>query len=92
MKLRRARRMLRAVIAAAPQNRRAAPVLTVSGQTIFWNRVADVDRYKLAKKVPGQPIAYRVVTGLKVTPPVVPGKTVTYGCAPTSTAAHGRAR
>jgi hypothetical protein len=78
-KLRRARRTLRAVAAAAAQNRRAAPVLTVSGQTISWKRVADVDRYKLATKVPGQATAYRVVSGLKVTPSAVPGKTVTYG-------------
>jgi hypothetical protein len=76
-KLRRARRAVRAVSSA--QSRRAAPVLTVSGQTISWKRVADVNRYKLATTVPGQPTAYRVVTGLKVTPPAVPGKTVNYG-------------
>jgi hypothetical protein len=77
VRLRRARRALRAV--AAAQRRRAAPVLTVSGQTISWKRVADVNRYKLATKVPGKPTAYRVVSGLKVTPPTVPGKTVSYG-------------
>jgi hypothetical protein len=74
-RLSRARRALK----AAGRNRLAAPVLTVSGQTIKWKRVADVDRYKLATKVPGQPSAYRVVAGLSVTPPAVPGKTVTYG-------------
>jgi hypothetical protein len=74
-RLSRARRALK----AAGRSRRAAPVLTVSGQTIKWRRVADVDRYKLATKVPGQPTAYRVVSGLSVTPPAVPGKSVTYG-------------
>ena len=54
-------------------------MLRVSGNTILWARVADVDRYVLATKVPGRATAYRVVTGTSVTPPAVPGVRVNYG-------------
>jgi hypothetical protein len=74
---RRARARLAAAV--APSDRLAAPVLRVSGNTISWARVADVDRYVLATKVPGRADAYRIVTGTSVTPPVVPGQRVTYG-------------
>jgi hypothetical protein len=78
---RTARVRLRQARRAVPSrpSRGAAPVLSVSGQTISWKRVADVNRYELATEVPGQPTAYRVVTGLTVTPPAVAGGTVTYG-------------
>jgi hypothetical protein len=75
----RSRRARVRLAAAATGNRLAAPVLRVSGNTVLWARVADVDRYVLATKVPGRPTAYRIVTGTSVTPPAVPGVTVNYG-------------
>jgi hypothetical protein len=55
-----------------------APQLTVSGQTLSWARVANVNSYVLVRKVPGQAEQYSVVTGASVTPPPVPGVTVRY--------------
>ena len=55
-----------------------APQLTVSGQTLRWARVADVNSYVLVRKVPGQGSQYSVITGTSVTPPPVPGVTVRY--------------
>jgi hypothetical protein len=83
-RLRRARRSLARVqarilahtAAAAPTS---APVLTLSGKTIRWARVATVDRYWLATSVTGKPTAYKLIYGLSITPPAVPGKTVRYG-------------
>jgi len=59
-------------------NLKAAPALHVSGQTLSWNLVAKVTAYILVTKVPGQPEAFTAVSGTSVTPPAVPGKTVTY--------------
>jgi hypothetical protein len=69
----------RRAAAATSGSRLAAPVLRVSGNTISWARVADVNRYVLATKVPNRATAYRLVTGTSVTPPPVPGVRVTYG-------------
>jgi hypothetical protein len=55
-----------------------APQLTVSGQTLRWARVANVNSYVLVRKVPGQAEQYSVITGTSVTPPPVPGVTVRY--------------
>jgi hypothetical protein len=57
---------------------RAAPALHVSGQTLSWNLVAGVSTYVLMTKVPGQAEAFTAVSGSSVTPPAVPGKTVSY--------------
>jgi hypothetical protein len=77
---RRAKRRVRRVLArVAAANRLAAPVLRVSGTAVLWTRVADVNRYVLATKVPGGATTYRVVTGTSVTPPAVPGQKVDYG-------------
>jgi hypothetical protein len=72
-------RLARVTARVSALNRQAAPVLTVSGTTIGWARVADVDRYVLATTVPGSATTYRTVQGLSTTPPAVPGKTVNYG-------------
>ena len=78
--LRRARaRFARAHARVSGQSRLAAPVLSVSGTTVKWARVADVNRYVLATTVPGRSTTYRVVEGLSTTPPAVPGRTVNYG-------------
>ena len=82
-RLRRARRSLARVqdliVATARRRPTSAPVLTVSGKTIRWARVATVDRYVLATSVTGKPTVYKVIYGLSITPPAVPGKTVGYG-------------
>ena len=59
-------------------NRKAAPALRVSGQTLQWNLVANVTAYILVTKVPGQPEAFTAVSGTSTTPAAVAGKTVTY--------------
>ena len=55
-----------------------APALTVSGQTLRWARVANVNSYVLVREVPGQANQYSVITGVSVTPPPVPSVTVRY--------------
>jgi hypothetical protein len=59
-------------------NLKAAPALTVSGQTLQWNLVANVTAYILMTQVPGQAETFTAVSGTSATPPAVPGKTVTY--------------
>jgi hypothetical protein len=59
--------------------RLTAPALTVSGQTLRWAKVADVNQYEFVAKVPGAADRYDVVTGTEITPPAQPGKTVRYG-------------
>jgi hypothetical protein len=55
-----------------------APRLTVSGETLTWTKVSNVNIYLLMSRVPGQPVRYSVVTGTSITPPPVPGATVRY--------------
>ena len=57
---------------------RVAPVLTVSGNTLTWTRVAKVGTYVFVRKVPGQADQYSVISGTSITPPPVPGVTVRY--------------
>jgi hypothetical protein len=57
---------------------RNAPHLTVTGQTLEWNRVAGMNTYVFVRKVPNQPSQYSVVSGTSITPPPVPGQTVRY--------------
>ncbi|HXB14155.1 MAG TPA: hypothetical protein VNV44_00295 [Solirubrobacteraceae bacterium] len=59
-------------------NLKAAPAVHVSGQTLSWNLVAKLGAYILMTQVPGQPEAFTAVSGTSVTPPAVPGKTVSY--------------
>jgi hypothetical protein len=56
----------------------SAPALTVSGQTLTWGAVANVQTYVLVAKVPGQTAQYSVVSGTSATPAQVPGATVSY--------------
>ncbi len=63
---------------SASPNRRQAPKLGVSGQTLIWTRVANINTYVLVTKIPGQSARYSVVSGTSVTPPPVPGATVRY--------------
>lgn len=63
---------------SASPNPRQAPQLTVSGLTLSWTRVAGLNTYVLATKVPGETAAYSVVSGTSITPPPVPGVTVDY--------------
>ncbi len=55
-----------------------APTITVSGQSLSWNRVDNVNSYVFVRKVPGQADQYSTVTGTSITPPPVPGLTVRY--------------
>jgi hypothetical protein len=63
---------------SASPNPRQAPQLTVSGLTLSWTRVAGINTYVLATKVPGQSATYSVLGGTSITPPPVPGVTVHY--------------
>jgi len=53
--------------------------MSVSGQTISWAKVADVNTYVFVQKVSGESDQYSMVNGTTVTPGAVAGKTVTYG-------------
>jgi len=55
-----------------------APQLVVSGQTLRWTRVHKVKTYVFVRDVPGQGDQYSVVSGTSITPPPVPGATVSY--------------
>ncbi|HTR90036.1 MAG TPA: hypothetical protein VMG62_08010 [Solirubrobacteraceae bacterium] len=57
----------------------AAPSITVSGQSLSWNRVGGVEAYVFVRKVPGRTDEYSVLHTTSLTPPAVPGATVTYG-------------
>jgi len=57
---------------------RQAPVITVSGNTLSWTRIAGINTYVFVRKVPGQTDQYSVISGTSITPPVVPGVTVRY--------------
>ena len=76
---RRCRRAKRRIARVTAGNRLAAPVLRVSGTKVLWNRVADVNRYVMASKLPGRATTYKVVTGTSITPPAAPGQKVNYG-------------
>lgn len=68
--------------AAAPSKLSAtqkAPTITVTGTTLSWNRVGNVNAYVMVRKVTGMRDLYSVVNGTSVTPDAIPGKTVTYG-------------
>lgn len=55
-----------------------APRISVSGETLSWQRVAGMNTYVFVRKVPGQPDQYSVISGTSITPPPVPGATVRY--------------
>jgi hypothetical protein len=57
----------------------AAPVMSVSGTKISWPATSGVSSYVFVRKIPGQAPQYSIVTGTSVTPPAVPGETVSYG-------------
>jgi hypothetical protein len=56
----------------------AAPALSVSGQTLSWSTVANVNTYVLRRSVSGQVDRFSVVSGTSVTPAPVSGTTVRY--------------
>jgi hypothetical protein len=63
-----------------------APTVIVSGHTLTWHRVANINTYVIVSKVPGQAAQTRIVRGpprvrsstISSTPPAVPGATVSY--------------
>ena len=61
-----------------PSNPQTAPIITVSGQTLTWVQIANVNNYVLVSKVPGQADQYTTVSSTSITPPAVPGATVHY--------------
>lgn len=70
--------LARAHFSRLRQMARREPAAAVSGTTITWKRVAGVTGYVLARKDPGQPYRYSVISSTRVTPRVSPGKTVAY--------------
>jgi hypothetical protein len=56
-----------------------APVMTVDGQTVRWNKVAGVDDYVYVVQIPGVTDVYHIVNGTSLTPSPAPGKTVKVG-------------
>ena len=63
---------------AAQPDPEAAPVLTVSGDTLTWKEVAGVTSYVLVRKPAGLPAEYSAVSGMSTTPVASPGLTVKY--------------
>ena len=68
-----------ATLLAAVVDVLAAPLLRVSGTSISWGATSGVSSYVFVRKIPGQAPQYSIVNGTSVTPPAVPGKTVSYG-------------
>jgi hypothetical protein len=69
-----------------------APVLNISGDTISWTAIPSAVSYELAtilNPTTTRNTTYSVVTGTSVTPPTVPGQTVSYGLAVNTLAAQG---
>jgi hypothetical protein len=64
--------------AAPVVSTKAAPTLTVDGQTLRWPRVAGVADYVLVRKLAGRADSYSVVHGTSATPVAAPGKSATY--------------
>jgi hypothetical protein len=63
---------------SSPGARQKAPVLTVSGTTLKWKKIAGVNSYVMVTKVAGKSDRYTVVTGTSTTPAAQSGKMVTY--------------
>jgi hypothetical protein len=57
----------------------SAPTMSVSGTTVTWTSIAGVSSYVFVRKVPGHAAQYSIVNGTSITPPAVPGATVSYG-------------
>jgi hypothetical protein len=57
---------------------KAAPALSVSGQTLNWSTTPGVNTYLLVAKVQGRADRYSVVGGTSNTPEALPGGTVRY--------------
>ncbi len=69
-----------------------APVLSVKGDTISWSAIQGARSYELAtitNPTTTRTTTYSVLTGTSVTPPVVPGQTVSYGLAANRLAGQG---
>ncbi len=66
--------------AAPPEtiDTQSAPTITVSGRTLRWTAIAGVGTYVLVSRVTGQAEKFTSVSGTSVTPPAVPGATVSY--------------
>jgi hypothetical protein len=56
----------------------SAPIISVSGQTLTWPQIGDVNTYVFVRKVPGQEARYSTVAGTSITPSAEPGATVSY--------------
>lgn len=61
-----------------PPNPQAAPVLTVSGTTLQWTAVPNVQTYVLAAAAPNGTVTYSEVGGTSAAPTPAPGETITY--------------
>ncbi len=59
-------------------NTKAAPHVTVSGETLSWNKIGNVNTYVGTRKIPGREAQYEVVNGTSATPAAVPGASVQY--------------
>jgi hypothetical protein len=61
-----------------PSGRRAAPTLTISGQTLSWTAIPGVSAYIVVRSLAGHPAQYSAVTGASFTMPAVLGATAHY--------------
>jgi hypothetical protein len=57
---------------------RAAPLVTLSGETLSWAQVTGAGAYVVKSRAPGTHESHWIVYGTSVTPPAVPGATLEY--------------
>jgi hypothetical protein len=63
---------------APPVSTLTAPTITVSANTLSWNKIGNISSYVLMRKVQGQEAQYSTISGTSTTPAVAPGLTVHY--------------
>jgi hypothetical protein len=57
---------------------KAAPTVTVSGETLTWNVIEGVESYVVVRTVAGRANSRWIVTGTSITPHALPGRTATF--------------
>jgi hypothetical protein len=57
---------------------KAAPTVTVSGETLTWNAIEGVESYVVVRTVAGRANSRWIVTGTSITPHTLPGRTATF--------------
>jgi hypothetical protein len=62
----------------APADRRSAPTLSMSGQTLSWEAIPGVSSYIVVRTLPGRPARYSATSGTSLTVPAALATTARY--------------